>query len=221
MVLVADLVEEVVEVEAVTATTVVSRVTCHATAQSRALVAAAAVAAIVPATTVVRVDTSPATARTRWVVVEVAERATVVVTVASATTVMRLDISLVTARMLTGVAHRTEAAWSASDATRLVTSLVTARTAAEVAPVADLVVVVVAVAAALTCAATTAMKSDTSLATVRQQQRSHLPPAELAGSQCVEPARAKPTCPRVSVCPDSTLKLDPSSTCLSSLTYMI
>lgn len=173
MVLVVDLaVEEVVEVEAVTATTVVSRATCRATVPRRVRVAAAAVeAAIVPATTAARADTSRATARTEWgeEVAAVAET-TAVATAASATTATRPDICHVTARTLTG-ARRTGAELSASGATRWVTLLVTARTAAEADRVVDPAAAVVVVVAALTCAATTATKSDTSLATVRPLRR--------------------------------------------------
>lgn len=174
MVLVVDLaVEEVVEVEAVTATTVVSRATCRATVPRRVRVAAAAVeAAIVPATTAARADTSRATARTEWEEEEVAAVAetTAVATAASATTATRPDICHVTARTLTG-ARRTGAESSASGATRWVTLLVTARTAAEADRVVDPAAAVVVVVAALTCAATIATKSDTSLATVRPLRR--------------------------------------------------
>lgn len=173
VVLVVDLVEEeVVEVEAVTATTVVSRVTCRATAPSRVRVAAAEEAATVPATTAGRADTSRVTVRTRWEEEEAvaAAETTAVATAASATTATRPDICLATARTPTGV-RRTGAESSASGATRWVTLLVTARTAAEVDRVADPAAAAVVVVAAPTCAATTATKSDTSRATVRPLRR--------------------------------------------------
>jgi hypothetical protein len=170
----ADHAEVVVEEvqEAAAATTVVSQVTCHVTAPSRAwavvvVVVAVAVAATAPATTVVRVDISPVSALTRWEVAVAVDLAVIVPqTDASVTTVTRLDTCLVTALMPTG-GHQTGAALSASGAMRWVTLLVTVLTAAAAAvDLVDHVVVVAVVAAAQTCVATTAMRSDTSRATV-------------------------------------------------------
>lgn len=142
-----------------TVTTVESPVICLVTAQSREWAVAAVWEAevIELATIVEKLGISRANAPARWEVV-------IVQIHANATTVMRPDISRVTVLMPTGV-HQIKVELSASDAMRWDISPVTVPTVVVVLVV--LVRAVVVAAVDRTCAATTAMRSDTSRATVQ------------------------------------------------------
>lgn len=141
------------------ATTVGSLDICHVTARSQGWAVEVEVEVEARATTVERLDISLVNVRTEC-------RVMIVWTAESVTTAMKLDICPVTVLMQTD-ARLTELLSSASGAMSWDISLATVQTAAVVVAVVHVEEVV----ARLTCVATTAMRLDTSHATVQLLRR--------------------------------------------------